>query len=144
MPYFLAPMIGWFTSGCLKFIINYLRFGKDARHRTGNGGFPSTHTATVSSPVLLVGMGEGWFSPAFGIGVAFLLIVIIDATGLRIAVGKQAGVLNLLTVNHEKREIMRERMGHTKLEVLGGLLVGLLVSTCLYWIFTAWGWTQLD
>jgi uncharacterized protein len=135
MPYFLAPFIGWFVSGVLKFCINYLRFGKGARHLTGNGGFPSTHTSTVATTAFLIGFGEGWFSPIFGLAVAFLFIVIIDATGLRIAVGKQATVLNTLMTD-EQQERMRERMGHTRIEILGGLVVGFITSWVLYILFT--------
>ncbi|MDC3416700.1 divergent PAP2 family protein [Aquibacillus salsiterrae] len=132
MPYFVAPFVGWVASGCLKFLINMIRHGKDARLHMGNGGFPSTHTSTVSATVFLIGFGEGWFSPAFGIGVAFLFITIIDATGLRIAVGKQATVVNTLTDGQKERVMLRERMGHTKLEIAGGLVVGFICSLVLF------------
>src|SRR5699024_6356062 len=56
MPYFLAPMIGWFVSGCLKYLINSIRFGRhQARDYAGNGGFPSTHTSTIATVTFLIG-----------------------------------------------------------------------------------------
>ena len=49
MVFAVAPFIGWLVSGCLKFAINYIRFGKDAKSRIGNGGFPSTHTTIMTT-----------------------------------------------------------------------------------------------
>ncbi|MBM7571358.1 divergent PAP2 family protein [Aquibacillus albus] len=133
MPYFMAPVVGWVASGCLKFLIHFFKYGKDARHHMGNGGFPSTHTSTVSTTVFLIGFGEGWFSAVFGLGVAFLVITMIDATGLRIAVGKQAGVINQLTNGSADRVVLRERMGHSKVEIAGGLALGFLCSLVLFY-----------
>ncbi|GAA0486977.1 hypothetical protein GCM10008986_10510 [Salinibacillus aidingensis] len=139
MPYFLAPFAGWLASGSLKFLIHYFKFGKDARQHTGNGGFPSTHTATVSSTAFLIGLGEGFLSPVFGLAVTVLFIVILDATGLRIAVGKQAFIINRLHSDDSGKKL-RERMGHSLTEIIGGLVVGLLVSLILYYVFQWWGW----
>ena len=140
MPYFIAPFIGWLASGCLKFFIHYLKYGGEATKHMGNGGFPSTHTATASSVIFLIGLGEGWLSPIFGLGVGFLFIVIIDATGLRIAVGKQAAAVNRMHTNNKDYEPLRERMGHTLIEILGGLAVGLIVSIILSFVFNWLGW----
>ena len=123
--YAVLPMIAWFCSGVLKFSINYLRFGKEARQRVGNGGFPSTHTAVVSSAVMLIGFKEGFGTPLFSLGVAFLMITIIDATGIRRALGDHAKHLNGLA-NPEKK--LRESQGHNKVEVLGGFLLGTLLG----------------
>ncbi len=102
----------------------------------GNGGFPSTHTSTVSATAFLIALGEGWLSPAFGLAITFLFIVVIDATGLRIAVGKQAGVLNTLIQHDKDHEQLRERMGHTLLEIIGGVAVGFLTALALYYSFS--------
>lgn len=141
MPYFLAPFIGWFVSGCLKYIINRIRFGRVAAQKyAGNGGFPSTHTSTIATVTFLVGFSEGWLSPIFGLGVGMLFIVMIDATGLRNAVGKQASLLNVLHQENADYKPLRERMGHSRIEVLGGLVVGFMTSFILYIVFTSWGW----
>ncbi|MCG1027005.1 divergent PAP2 family protein [Virgibacillus halodenitrificans] len=140
MPYFIAPFVGWLASGCIKFAIHFMKYGKDASQHMGNGGFPSTHTATVSSVAFLIGFGEGWLSPVFGLAAGVLFIVIIDATGLRIAVGKQAAAVNKMNVDAADYQPLRERMGHTIVEILGGLGVGLLVSVLLFGLFTWWGW----
>ncbi|MGY0691322.1 divergent PAP2 family protein [Virgibacillus sp. FSP13] len=140
MPYFLAPFVGWLASGCLKYLINKFKYGENARQYVGNGGFPSTHTSTVSSTVFLIGFGEGWFTPVFGLAVAFLFIVIIDATGLRMAVGKQATVVNQMNTETADYQPLRESMGHTLFEILGGLVVGFITSGALFMLFSWWGW----
>ncbi|GAB4074282.1 hypothetical protein GCM10028778_17850 [Barrientosiimonas marina] len=170
MPYFLAPLIGWLAAGCLKFALNVITYGREAVKHGGNGGFPSTHTATVSSVAFLIGFGEGWLSPAFGAAIGLLMIVMIDATGLRVEVGKQAAAINRLNgvqagergghdasfdqplqecsgrvEGNSQREIaeqpLRERSGHTRAELAGGLAVGLAVSAVLYGLFSWWGWS---
>ncbi|SFD86369.1 hypothetical protein SAMN05216238_10514 [Lentibacillus persicus] len=140
MPYFLAPLIGWVASGVLKFAIHFFKYGKDAAGHMGNGGFPSTHTATVSSVAFLIGFGEGWLSSAFGVASGLLAIVIIDATGLRINVGKQAAIVNRMNNGEKDYEPLRERMGHSLIEIFGGLVLGLAVAAVLYGLFGLWGW----
>lgn len=125
MYYFLAPIIAWFVAGILKFIINYARYGKEAKQRVGNGGFPSNHTTIVTTVTMLIGYNEGFNSPIFALGVAVIMIVVIDATGLRRHVGYHAKSLNDLTKEVNKH---RESMGHTRIEVFGGLLLGCLLG----------------
>jgi uncharacterized protein len=138
MPYFLAPFIGWLVSGIIKFMINYLHFGAEAKERIGNGGFPSTHTTVVTTPTVLIGLNEGFLSPVFGLAVAVTYIIIIDATGLRIHVGRQATLLNELAKQQgETVKKLRESMGHTKSEIAGGLLLGSLLGFFLHIFFNA-------
>lgn len=119
--YAVLPLIAWFCSGVTKFAINYLRFGAEARQRVGNGGFPSTHTAVVSSAVMLIGFKEGFNTPVFSLGIAFLMIIVIDATGIRRALGEHAKHLNIVAKPERK---LRESQGHNVVEILGGLVLG--------------------
>jgi len=94
-----------------------------------NGGMPSSHTATVTSLTLLVGRDEGWNSPLASLVIVFSLFVVFEATGLRQEIGQQAQVLNelmdrALAGNPPDRERLRELVGHTWGEVLGGALFG--------------------
>src|SRR5699024_1061658 len=113
MPYFLAPFIGWFVSGCLKYAINSVRFGRHASYDyAGYCGIASTHTSTIAIVIFLIGLGDGWLSSVFGLGVGVLFIIIIDATGLRRAVGKQATLLNKVYKEDPEHTPLRDRMGH--------------------------------
>lgn len=128
--YVIAPFVGWILSGTIKFIINYIRFGSEAKKRIGNGGFPSTHTTIMSTSVSLIGWNEGFTSAIFGLGVAISYIVVIDAIGLRRVVGRHAESLN--TLNGEWKH--RVSMGHSKNEVLGGMALGFIIGSGLYWL----------
>lgn len=133
--YALAPMIAWFMAGSLKFMINYIRFRKEAVTLIGNGGFPSTHTTVMSTTVFLIGFGEGWGSPIVGLGIAALMITIIDALGIRRAVGKHASAINrYIFPGNTAIPLLRERQGHTPVEVLGGLALGVTLSFVLHQI----------
>jgi uncharacterized protein len=129
--YAVAPFIGWFVAGVLKFIINQIRFG-NGKGLIGNGGFPSNHTTIMTTATTVIGLQEGFNTPFFGLGIAITFIVIIDALGLRRHVGRHAAYLNELSTG----EKLRERMGHTPFEVLGGLVVGTITGSCIVYVAT--------
>ena len=59
------------------------------------------------------------------------LAVDYDATGVRRAAGEQARVLNRLLMEHDKAEAqkaLKEFLGHTPLEVLGGAVLGIALG----------------
>ena len=118
------PLLAWFVAGSIKFLINLIRFGTEARSRIGYGGLPSTHTTIISTAVFLCGFNEGFEMPLFGLGLAVLLIVIIDAHGLRRQIGKHAVELN--TIHGEK--LFRESMGHSWFEIGCGVALGSLLA----------------
>jgi len=131
MAYLLAPLLGWLASGSLKFAINFLRYGREATSRIGNGGFPSTHTTIIATVTFLIGFREGFDDPIFALGVGVGFIVIIDALGLRRAVGRHAEFLNRIgraAVVEGPPVTLRESMGHNRLEVAGGLTVGIALA----------------
>ncbi len=133
MKYILLPFVAWLVAGCLKFFVNYLRHGSEAGKLIGYGGFPSTHTTVLSSVVFFTGFHEGFYTPIFSLGLGGLLILIIDAHGLRRKVGQQAQIINQLQYKLYGNNInkLRERMGHSWLEILGGLALGF----CLGYVF---------
>lgn len=96
-----------------------------------NGGMPSSHSATVTTLSLLIGQTEGYQSSLFGLVLVFSLFVIMEATGLRQEIGNQAQLLNELMdgmrVNHRlDQKRLRELVGHTWGEVIGGVVFGVL------------------
>lgn len=125
--YAIAPFIAWLVAGSLKFIINHIRFD-NAKERIGNGGFPSNHSTICMTTTMLIGFNEGFLSPVFGLGIALTFIVIIDAMGLRRHVGRQAQRINIL---HSDAAPLRESMGHSRYEVLGGIVLGTLLGYLL-------------
>lgn len=122
LAYLLMPFLAWLVNGSLKFAVNSLLAGKADFARIGYGGFPSTHAAIICSAVALVGLREGIDHPAFGIGVAIAFIVLLDAASLRRKVGEHATRLNALSPDDQPT--LRERVGHTPVELLGGVVTG--------------------
>jgi acid phosphatase family membrane protein YuiD len=101
-----------------------------------NGGMPSSHTATVTTLALIVGRIEGYGSSLFGLVLVFSFFVIFEATGLRQEIGKQAQLINdlvdsALAGQRVPGSRLRELMGHTWGEVLGGLVFGVLMYLLL-------------
>ena len=127
--YLLCPFIAWLTAGSLKFLINSLLAKKLAFGLIGYGGLPSNHSAIVSSMATLIALKQGIDHPAFGVALTLAFIVMLDAASLRRQIGKQAAALNRLakTVNFQSE--LRERVGHTVIEIIAGIAVGITVAT---------------
>lgn len=103
--YLVTPLITWILVGPIKFLINSVRTRQWAFGLVGNGGFPSNHSAVVSSMATLIALREGIAHPAFGVAVTLAFIVIIDANSLRQHVGKQAAAINRLAKEAASRRI---------------------------------------
>ncbi|GMA97554.1 divergent PAP2 family protein [Pelosinus sp. IPA-1] len=129
--YAVMPVFAWLVAGSVKFVVNYIRFRKEAVNLIGNGGFPSTHTTVISSTVFFIGFTEGIATPMFSLGLAVLMITMFDAMGIRRAVGKHASMINQY-VTADSSKTLRERQGHTPIEILGGLSTGFLVAFLLH------------
>ena len=122
--YALTPFFAWLVAGGLKFVINSLKAGQLAFGLIGYGGLPSNHSAIVSSVVFLVALKEGIEHPAFGVALALAFVVMLDANSLRRQVGKHAEVINRLNTDKRDKLPLRERIGHTFIEIASGILVG--------------------
>ena len=116
-------------------VIRMRRF--DFRWLIGTGGMPSTHAAGVTALSLTIGLQTGFDSPLFAIALAFTVITLFDAQGVRRWSGRQAQVLNKIMEDmYFKRRIQEQRLkelsGHTPLEVLAGMGVGIMIALALY------------
>lgn len=101
------------------------------------GGMPSSHTAAVTTLTIGVAVYEGISSPLFGVSLIMSLYFIFEATGLRQEVGNQAKVLNeiiekIKETHHVDADTLRELIGHTWAEIIGGFALGLVVALLLY------------
>ena len=133
-PVAIAALIAGLTAQMLKVVIELIRTGRVNPLRFfDNGGMPSSHTALVTALTVGVGRDAGVGSPLFAVTLLFSLYFIFEAAGLRMEVGNQARMLNDLVdelrhTHHLDRERLKELVGHTWGEVLGGLLYGALVA----------------
>ncbi|GJI98840.1 divergent PAP2 family protein [Duganella sp. BJB1802] len=133
--YLVTPLITWITVGPIKFLINSAKARKWAFNLVGNGGFPSNHSAVVSSMATLIALREGIGHPAFGVAVTLCFIVVIDANSLRQHVGKQAAAINRVARDDAGHHWLRERMGHTLVEIAGGLCTGIAIAHVIHAVF---------
>ena len=130
--YLVTPVLTWMVVGPIKFLISSVRYRRWAFDLVGNGGFPSNHSAVVSSMATLIALREGMGHPAFGVAVTLAFIVMIDANSLRQHVGRQAAAINRLANGKEGFKVLRERMGHTLVEISGGIVTGVLMGNLIY------------
>jgi len=64
--------------------------------------------------------------------VTLAFIVILDANSLRMQIGKQAAAINRLAGPVTNGTPLRERMGHTRIEVAAGVIVGIVVAYAVF------------
>ena len=126
--YALTPFLAWLVAGVSKFAINSFKAKKLAFGLIGYGGFPSNHSAIVSSMAALIALKDGMGTPAFGVAVTLAFVVMLDANSLRQQVGKHATVINKLAADTADHQALRERIGHTRWEIAAGIAVGIAVA----------------
>lgn len=130
----VAGGLALFSAQALKTLTNMARERRvNFRVAVGTGGMPSSHTALVTSVTATVGLVQGMDSMLFDVSAVFAVIVMYDATGLRQAAGRQATIVNKimdeLWEEHTVRESrLKELLGHTRLEVVGGAIYGMLIA----------------
>ncbi|OGY45842.1 MAG: hypothetical protein A3J65_02905 [Candidatus Buchananbacteria bacterium RIFCSPHIGHO2_02_FULL_45_11b] len=134
LSYIIIPLIVLITSQALKLLTDGIKGNFDLKNFfVSYGGMPSSHTSFAVSVLTLVGLREGIDSPLFAVALVFTLLIMRDATSFRNLLGRQAKVFNrfidsLPAAEKKQTKKFRERMGHTYLEVLGGLVWGVILT----------------
>ena len=130
----LCGVVAWAAAQVLKVLINLAMEKKlNLKRLIGMGGMPSSHTSFVFSVCLMTGLKAGFDSVSFAVAFTLMAVVIYDAMGVRAETGKQGAVLNriLREVLVEGQPIteqkLKELVGHTPLEVCGGVVVGIIM-----------------
>lgn len=136
----VIAVITWFVAQVAKPFLGYLITREfDWKMFFSTGGMPSSHSTLVTSIAIGVGLIVGWSTPEFAIAAILAAVVIYDAAGVRRQAGIHAQAINVLV-----QEVMqghpisdkelREVLGHTPIEVFGGILWG-SVATYTLWYF---------
>ena len=96
------------------------------------GGMPSTHSALVSSLAAIIFLEQG-LSALFLVVLTFSLIVLRDSMGVRRSVGEEGKAIEKI-VKYERIKIDRFRyaLGHSPIEVIIGLVIGLVSAILVY------------
>ena len=134
-----VSLLGWFVAQVLKTVINFILLGTFQLERMwGDGGMPSAHSATVCAMVIATGRCVGVDSAIFAVASVVAIITMHDAMGVRHETGEQAKVLNQMIdqwidISEKNAPFLqnmhlKEMVGHTPLQVVAGVLVGIAVG----------------
>ncbi len=136
-------LLGWFIAQAMKIpIYRIVEHEWDLKRFFGSGGMPSSHSSMVTAGAVAIGFLNGFDSALFALAVAFAMIVMYDAAGVRRETGTQAAVINqilkdvLINGKQISDEELKELVGHTPLEVAcGSILGGVIAVTYLLIVF---------
>ena len=96
------------------------------------GGMPSSHSALVTGTAAGVGLQLGFNDPVFALASTIAFIVMYDSSGIRRSAGLTAAKVNQITKDNSiklaSETILKESLGHTRVEVLVGSFLGPMVS----------------
>lgn len=144
----LASLAAIVTAQVLKIPIHFFLLKKvDFQLLTSTGGMPSSHSGAVTALATAVALEEGLQSPIFAVACVVAVIVMYDAAGVRRQAGEQAIALNKLMTDFnrfieeartwpekeasQKREELKELLGHQPSEVFAGGLLGIILTLIL-------------
>lgn len=141
-PFLITSVSSWFIAQVVKVLIHWAIYKKlNIERFYGDGGMPSGHSATVSSLMVICGLACGTGSVEFALSAIMALIVCHDAMGVRWETGKQAQVINellksidILTNKELSQTKLKEFVGHTPVQVITGILLGIANALFMYFI----------
>lgn len=134
----LAGLTAWVLAQLLKIPTHYLINRElDFGLIFTSGGMPSSHTALMTATSLAIGLYTGFGTPVFALAFAISMVVIYDAAGVRRQAGIHAQRINvlvreLLSGHPVSQDLLKEVIGHTPQQVVGGLILG-TVTALGYW-----------
>lgn len=137
----VAAVASWLVAQFIKLFTFALREKKfDYGFLFRLGGMPSSHTASAAACAMSVGLRTGFGSATFAVALGVLALIMIDAQSVRRAAGVQARLLNQMAEefyrNHKfSPERLVEFLGHTRLEVLMGALLGIAMALFVHGFF---------
>lgn len=131
---FWSPCIAWLTAQFTKMLCGFSKTHRlDFSYIMSTGGMPSAHSAMVCGLATSVGLRVGFDTAVFAMTFAFALLTMFDASTVRRAAGQQARLLNeiineLFKKHHFSEQKLAELLGHTRLEVFLGMIMGILTA----------------
>ena len=124
-------LVSCLSAQVLKIVFNFFSAGE---LRYGiifeTGGMPSSHSALMTAITSGLGMDLGFDNSIFALAVGVSLIVMYDASGVRRSAGLNAKEINKLSKSLDEKSTLnlKESLGHSKLEVIVGSILGPLIS----------------
>ena len=127
----ITAAVTWAASQVIKTILYAVIHRRlDWGRLVGDGGMPSTHSATVTSAATACGIHCGLGSAVFALSVLLAFITCHDAMNSRREIGKQAVVIKELAKEQESELdiALKEFVGHTPTQVVVGILLGIAMG----------------
>ncbi len=147
-PILWTVLFAWLAAQIVKAIIEF-RLTRRITWRVlfGMGGMPSSHSATVTSLAMAVGLRTGFDSAIFAVTAVLAAVVMTDAAGVRRAAGRHASILNWILADFADDPAddepsnsqpallgmnvpypLQELLGHTPAQVVVGGALGVVVA----------------
>jgi acid phosphatase family membrane protein YuiD len=133
----ISGFSAWVIAQILKAVIYAVINRKiHVKRLVGDGGMPSSHSATVTALATTCALNFGPGSFEFGVTVILAFIVMHDAMGVRKETGKHAVVINDMIEFLEAmggkdltpEDKLKEFVGHSPVQVFVGAILGLTVA----------------
>lgn len=129
----IAILASWIISQGIKIVIDLYKNRKvSLRILLRSGGMPSTHTAIVTALTTGIFFIDGT-SLLFLTSLVFSIIVVADATGVRLDSERQASAINKIG-NLKGKNKLNEHIGHTHIEAFAGTIIGFIITVALFLI----------
>ncbi len=129
-------LLFWSLTACilaqlLKIVFNFFSSG-EIRWAVifETGGMPSSHSSLITGITSGLGLELGFDHPVFALGVGISLVIMYDASGVRRSAGLHAVQINKIAnqLNQADKLNLKETLGHSKLEVIVGSILGPLIT----------------
>ena len=133
-PFLLIGLSSWFWAQLIKTIIHAIVTKSiDFTRLIGDGGMPSGHSATVSSlataAALVYGLGSFEFAMAF----IFAIVVRLETGRQAVIINDIVEAFNSLASEKLPEAKLKEFVGHTPLQVIAGILLGVANTFIMYY-----------
>ena len=135
--FFLVPVVTFITGQIVKQFV-FMAQGEKLSWKTllTDGGIPSSHSGTMSSLTTTIFYVEG-LSTVFYLAFFMTIVVTKDAFGVRRESGKHARLLKKVMKKLDLRDVEHIKLlvGHTKTQVIAGLIWGIFIAFIMHAVF---------
>ncbi len=139
-PVFLSIVFSWFSAQLIKTLISLLTGKIHSLFELFDmliwrtGGMPSSHSSLVVSIATAIGFKHGFTSDLFLLSLAFAMVTVRDALGVRRSSGIQAHAINTMGEELALKNLLsfkriKEVHGHKPFEVIMGCVLGCAIGT---------------
>lgn len=129
-------VFGLVVAQLLKPFFGIFKFKKfDLLQISASGGFPSSHTSFIIATTTAIARVDGLSSSMFALAIVLSVIIMYDAMNVRYYAGKNIELTQQIIRDLKEHQFkldnplyinnLKEILGHERLEVLGGFILGI-------------------